>query len=96
MSEITGGPLTGSQATICHSPDDSPCGTTLTRKVFKSVQILLVLLGIHPAIRRFLGRFDPLVQKDERDRGFVARRPSAATRVTSRSRIGNAPTGMRG
>ncbi|RKN37413.1 hypothetical protein D7294_28170 [Streptomyces hoynatensis] len=53
MSEITSGVLTGSQATFCHSPDDSPCGTTAVRKVFKSAQNTLARPAPGSRTRRF-------------------------------------------
>ncbi|ARQ70374.1 hypothetical protein CAG99_17360 [Streptomyces marincola] len=95
--------LTGSQATICYSPDDSPCGTTSARKVFKSTQSHTTGHGLLPCnpvplpsppdispriSPRIASVVPPVPVKDERVPGSVA--PYAGQRSGSQPDHGRA------
>ncbi|RBM09023.1 hypothetical protein DEH69_23535 [Streptomyces sp. PT12] len=78
MSEITGGVLSGSQATISYSPDDSPCGTTSAWKVFKSAQTMPARLARNRAFRSFSPHFAHL------SRGRTSRGPGSLPAASHR------------
>ncbi|RKN08748.1 hypothetical protein D7319_15310 [Streptomyces radicis] len=78
MSEITGGVLSGSQATISYSPDDSPCGTTSARKVFKSTQTMPARTACDRVFRSFSPHFAHL------SRGRTSRGPESLPAASHR------------